>query len=194
MFKIAGVATLLQLCAAGVAAAQSYADFERFCVDTDADPGAVHAAVLGAGWQAIPAEIVAGMGEDGESASAGYAAPGDTPGFVFLIEGSAPLDIDEHVRARSCLMITESVGRDSARERLKTYLSVGDMIEHEIDDGLWLFSKSTAGFRDERALLGSGPDLAEVTRRGTLRYAGAGADEQGPVMLVYGRLVAEDGQ
>lgn len=194
MLKIAAATALLQLCAAGVAAAQSYSDFQRFCVDTDADPAAIHAAARDAGWQAVPADLVAGMGEDGDTASAGYFAPGDVAGFLFLIEGSAPLGIDERVRARSCLMISDSVGRDSARERLRSYLAVGDMIDHEVDDGLWLFSKTPTGFRDERSLLGPGPDVAEAARRRELRYAGAGADARGPVMLVYGRLVAEDAE
>jgi hypothetical protein len=90
-------------------------------------------------------------------------------------------------------MITETVTLDSARGRLKDLLAMGDPIEHESDDGFWLFSRMENGVRDERALLQDDAALQAAVRQRGLRFVGAGEDE-GMVMLAYGRLRPEGAQ
>ena len=191
--NLAAPVALLLLAAAPVAA-QSFSDFERFCIATDGQLEAVQAAAEEAGWRALPASMLAEpRGEDEEKIHAAYNATGDAAGFLLIGQGPPPLDLDDGVMIQTCGMMTETVDGESAAARLKSMLSIGDSIEHEIDTGLWLFSKSGSGFRDERALLEPGADVVAAARQRDLRIVGSGG-EDGLVMLLYGRLVPESAE
>lgn len=192
MFRYLAAPAAVLLLAAAPAAAQSFSDFERLCIATDGEPAAIEAAAASAGWRPIPQGMLATMAsEDGESVVAGYHASGDAAGFLFVWDAAPPLDIA--AAGQTCVMITETVTPDSAKARLMALLSIGEPIEHDLDEGFWLFSRTESGVRDERNLLLAEADLRAAIREGGLRFAGAGADE-GMVMLAYGRLRPETAQ
>lgn len=191
MFKFAGVAALLQLVVVGSAGAQSFDDFYRLCIATDAAPAAIESAAQSAGWNPLPSHFLKDNEQEWGTVLSGYFAPGEIPGFLLVVEAEAPLEFPG-VRNEMCVLMTETVSVDRARKRLETLLSVGPIVEDDVDDRFWLFSKTESGFQDERALMDDGADVASAVGRGTLRYAAAGAydSDSSTVMLAYGRLVS----
>lgn len=156
--KIAAVAALVLAAAGwtGTAQAQSFDDFMTMCGSTDVDEAAVRSAAEKLGWTALPDSLVKTFGEGGDAATPVrprfiMAAPGDQVGLLTFATTEMPLG-GGNAPAQACMLLTQSVGADTAQHRLEA-LKLGTLREEDGAAGAYmLFSRTANGFRDEGAL------------------------------------------
>lgn len=197
MFRsiIIGTACALSL-AASPAAAEPFETFVDFCFQSNVDQQAAATRAKAAGWVSVPAEATEPEETDFRDQAVFInihpTDPADGSGseeFDLLITGwGSGEDVFglDGLRLDVCAVAISTGEHKALQDQFQTWVGVPQvLLSEESGEEGWVFSRDSAGFRDESALLDEEIEtLSRVTAERKLYIAGVVAEDDMVILLL----------